>query len=487
MLTNNDLLVLGFLLERPMHGYEIHQVIKTEEVGIWFEISTAAIYYSLNKLRRLSMIAEAHSRGSSGDKTIYHVTEHGREQFFAGMADLLDSNKPIRTEYDLGIFMLNRLPRDQASGFLDNRISFLEQLQNQLQEKYDEAEGHLLRMAILQHSISIAKLDADWLQNIRQQLDDDETCGTDFDSLMTLQGNLHDFDLPNLMKLIEFGQHGGTLRVASGRMIRSITFQNGQPHCVASQTNGIPEENPDKIMDDVYHLFRWQEGDFTFDQRGCPQVGCRLLTITTDTLILEGARRLDNWDIIQRIVPSSDSLFESCNISEDSETPMLTEDETRILNLVDGFRDVTSIARSSGFTEFETSKTLYGLYAVGYVQPADPDKSKLRRVFREFAELMCRGAIPYRTTPEEASACEQEVNQRCEHLPVRIRNSSIEDQTNMTLSTDELAGIYRTFLQTQHKVLSEHFGRDIANELRQQVLGKISPALLDTIEKYALI
>ena len=81
--------------------------------------------------------------------------------------------------------------------------------------------------------------------------------------------------------------------------------------------------------------------------------------------------------------------------------------------LIDGFKDVTAIARSSGFTEFETSKTLYGLYAVGYVQPADPDKSKLRRVFREFAELMCRGALPIRTTPEEASACEHEVNKRC--------------------------------------------------------------------------
>ena len=46
MLTNNDLLVLGFLLERPMHGYEINLALKTEDVGIWFEISTAAIYYS---------------------------------------------------------------------------------------------------------------------------------------------------------------------------------------------------------------------------------------------------------------------------------------------------------------------------------------------------------------------------------------------------------------------------------------------------------
>ncbi|MFN2283250.1 MAG: PadR family transcriptional regulator, partial [Anaerolineae bacterium] len=73
MLTQNDLLVLSLLLERPMHGYEISQAIKAGEIEVWFEISTAAIYYSLNKLRRGGMIAEARSRGNVGEKTIYHV------------------------------------------------------------------------------------------------------------------------------------------------------------------------------------------------------------------------------------------------------------------------------------------------------------------------------------------------------------------------------------------------------------------------------
>jgi DNA-binding PadR family transcriptional regulator len=487
MLTNNDLLVLGFLLERPMHGYEINQALKTEDVGIWFEISTAAIYYSLNKLRRLSMIAEAHSRGSSGDKTIYHVTEHGRDQFFSGMESLLNSEKPIRTEYDLGIFMLNRLPKDQASDLLKKRITFLQYLCEQLEQKYKEAEGRLLQQAILEHSRSVAKLDVDWLDNIRQQLEDADNCGADFESLMTLQDNLQDFHLPDLIKLIESGRHSGTLVITAGPIHRSITFDQGQPHCAASNVNGKPVEDAEQVMRDIYQLFRWQEGEFTFDQRGCPQIGCHLLSISTDNLILESARRLDNWNIIQRIVPSSESVFEPCQVPVDTSDLLLTEDENRILSLINGVRDVVTIARTSGFTEFETSRTLYGLYAVGFIQPADPDKSRLRRVFREFAELMCRGAIPYRTTPEEAEACEEEVNQRCEHLPVRIRNSFIQDQTNSSLQPDDLAGVYRTFLQTQHAVLSERLGREVANELRQQVLAKISPDLREILEQYALI
>ena len=290
---------------------------------------------------------------------------------------------------------------------------------------------------LLQHSISTAKLDVEWLADIRRQLEDDGSCQTDFDSIMTLQGNLQEFHLPDLMKLIESGRHGGTLVVTAGPRTRSITFNQGQPHCAASQLNSIAIEDPDQVLDHIYQLFQWQQGDFIFDQRGCPQVGCRILSTSTDALILEGARRLDNWDVIHRIVPSSESLFEPCNINKQPETPRLSEEERRVLNLVDGFQDVTTIARASGLTEFETSRILYGLYAIGCVLPADPDKSRLRRVFREFAELMCRGAIPYRTTPEEATACENEVNQRCEHLPVKIRNSYIEDNSNTSLNVDD--------------------------------------------------
>ena len=50
----------------------------------------------------------------------------GARQFFTGMESLLTSEKPIHADYDLGIFMLNRLPKNQASTLLEKRIDFLE-------------------------------------------------------------------------------------------------------------------------------------------------------------------------------------------------------------------------------------------------------------------------------------------------------------------------------------------------------------------------
>jgi DNA-binding PadR family transcriptional regulator len=487
MLTQNDLLVLSLLLERPMHGYEISQAIKTSEIEVWFEISMPAIYYSLNKLRRGGMIAEARSRGNVGEKTIYHVTELGREQFFTSAEALLDSPEPIRTEYDLGIFVLNRIPQARALELLQKRIAFLQKWSADLEQKRKDAKIQPLQQAILNHAIATARLDIDWLTDITKQLQDENVCETTSESLMMLQGDFQDFYLPDLIKLIASGKHSGTLVASKGSVMRTLTFDKGHPHCASSHIGETAVGESEQVVSDIYDLFGWQQGAFTFDQRGCPQNGCVLLDVDANDLILSGARRLDSWDIIQNIVPSSDALFESCEHQKQTEKMELVAEERRTLAIADGLKDVTTIAREMGLTEFETSKILYGLYAVGLVQPADPNKSRLRRVFREFAELMCRSAIPYRTTPDEAKSCEQEVNRRCEDLPVRITDSRIEDHTDVSLPVSELANIYRTFLNTQHAVLTERLGKAIADELRQRVLTRISPDLHEILEQYKLL
>jgi len=486
-LTKNDLLVLGFLLARPMHGYEIGQALKNDGVEVWFDISTAAVYYSLNKLHRLGHIAEAHSRGISGDRSIFHVTESGREQFFADTRGLLASKDPVRAEYDLGISMLNRMPRDEVEPLLQVRVEFLQTWIADLDSRLDAPGKHPLQRAILQHSVATARLDVDWINGIIAELTATPECEMASGGLMTLHGDLQELHLPDLIMLITSGKHSGTLTVSAGPIGRSMTFDHGTIHCVASQLSGTMVLDEKQVLRDAYELFGWQTGTYAFDQRGCPREGCVLLGVSAHTLMLEGARRLDSWEIIQRIVPTSDSLFAATDDLGRLDELSLRDDELRVLAVLDGVKDVTAIAAVSGLTEFETSRILYGLYLVDLVELSDPDKSLLKRVFREFAELMCRGAVPYRTTPQEALECETEVNLRSRDLPVSIRDSRIADRSDPSLSADALAGIYRQFLQTQHTVLGERLGRDVADELRQQVLGRISPNLRETLEHYALL
>lgn len=99
-LTAADLVVLGLLLERPMHGYEVNQVLEVREVRDWAGVSRPQVYYSLRKLADAGHIgpapgrAAAAERGSadrgSGDggpeRRVYRVTAAGRRAYAAALA-----------------------------------------------------------------------------------------------------------------------------------------------------------------------------------------------------------------------------------------------------------------------------------------------------------------------------------------------------------------------------------------------------------------
>src|ERR1700675_3578369 len=88
------------------------------------------------------------------------------------------------------------------------------------------------------------------------------------------------------------------------------------------------------------------------------------------TVLLEGARRVDEWSLIEKKISSFDLIFavdkDRLAISE----AKLTETQQRILPLLDGSRDVNHVIEDSGMGEFEIGKALYGLITAGFVHRA---------------------------------------------------------------------------------------------------------------------
>ncbi len=483
-LTRNDLLVLGLLLDRPMHGYEILQHIRAADMDLWLAVSPAAIYYSLSKLHRRGLVLETRARGEGPERSIYHLTEQGRQAFFAGMEGALASQEPNYSEYDLGIFLLNKLPQERALVLLERRLAFLRRREAQVAEARQRAAGDPLRCAILTRVATCDRVEREWLEGIIRHLQGEEV--RDYRGIMLLRGDLQDFHLPDLIKLIASGRHSGTLTVTDGVSTRTLSFQEGRPVCATSRGPDGEVRAPEQVLNDIHDLFRWQEGSFTFDQRVGPAEGCTVLRMSVEGLLLAGARWVDNWATIQRVVPSSEAIFERREGGSPPEDGALTPEEEAVLQALDGVRDVSDVARVCGLTEFETSKILYGLYTAGLIRPGDVEKVRLRRAFREFAELLCRATKPYRASPDDVT-CEMEVNRRAAELPIQFNLSRIEDRTDPALRTEELAEMYRRFLKAQQEVVRERFGKDLARQLLQQVMGQVSPFLMETLRRYRLV
>lgn len=492
--TKIDLLLLGMLLDRPMHGYELHQQIQAEGIDTWFNVSMAGVYYSLGKLRDQGLVVESRQQGGrSTRKSIYHLTEEGRMAFFASMEDQALSREKIYFDYGIAIYLLNKLPLQRAIPLLEQRQAFLaEQIQEvQATQMVEEDDSHApLKLAILDHNRRSLEMEQAWLADVIRQIQGEEK-GQEAQAgeqrgLMILSGDLHHFHLPDLIRLIASGQHSGTLAVTDGAVVRTISFDEGRPvcaSCLRQDEPPAPPPSPEDVLKELCDLFRWQEGEFTFNQEmGCEE-WCTRLTLSVEDLLLLGCRWVDNWTIIQQLVPSADAIFELGFTPQHLERLALMPPEEQIAAAVDGVKDVATIARELGLTLFEASRSFYCLAAVGVVRTADLDKIRLRRVFREISELMCNSTVAWRTSTDDLS-CEDEVNQKAGHLPVCLNHGRIEDRADPQLKTDDLVKMYREFLLIQVEVVSHRFGREKTHQSFERTLRQLAPDLQGVAKHY---
>src|ERR1051326_2887290 len=86
-LTMPDLVLLSLLAEQPMHGYQANLELERRQVQDWAGVSRPQVYYSLEKLARLGLIAETgdHEPALGPERRIFSTTAKGRAALAAAL------------------------------------------------------------------------------------------------------------------------------------------------------------------------------------------------------------------------------------------------------------------------------------------------------------------------------------------------------------------------------------------------------------------
>ncbi|HEX6939400.1 MAG TPA: DUF4388 domain-containing protein [Longimicrobiales bacterium] len=116
----------------------------------------------------------------------------------------------------------------------------------------------------------------------------------------------------------------------------------------------------------VYSLFTWSRGSFYFEVDQRPDDAEILLSINPESLLLEGARRVDEWSLIEKKIPTLDLIFQVEADRLRAADVELTPEQERIVPLLDGKHTVQEIADRSGLSEFDAGKAVYGLVQAGF-------------------------------------------------------------------------------------------------------------------------
>ncbi|MCA1838830.1 MAG: DUF4388 domain-containing protein [Actinomycetota bacterium] len=125
----------------------------------------------------------------------------------------------------------------------------------------------------------------------------------------------------------------------------------------------------EQIQDAIFNLLQWDMGTFTFEagEVSSQEIG---LSVSVENLIMESSRRLEEWEVIQRKIPSLDVVVRMAPTPpEDAMEINIKPEEWTLLVLADG-RSVRDIAAATERSEFEACKIIYGLVTAGLLEVA---------------------------------------------------------------------------------------------------------------------
>lgn len=131
----------------------------------------------------------------------------------------------------------------------------------------------------------------------------------------------------------------------------------------------------------IFELLGWREGHFSFEDGDVPELrGRTVVRIPIEALLMEGARRIDEWSRIQRKIPHTGVIpyFQSVTDGEESRLDLLPI-EWEVLATVGSESSVAEIARLVNRSDFDVAKIIFGLESAGVlaVREAAPIKTKI--------------------------------------------------------------------------------------------------------------
>jgi len=235
---------------------------------------------------------------------------------------------------------------------------------------------------------------------------------------VALEGPLKEFHIQDVFQLLDLGRKSGVLRVTSElrQTAGTVSFERGgvvaatlgrdpQPigarlvrqgrisgdelgRALALQHSGDSRRLGDilvssgaiarreldrqlkaQIEEAIFELLGWSEGYFRFeDGAPCEGVVEAPVRIPTEGLLMEAARRSDEWSRIEakvphlRVVPRLPPADAAAGDRLD-----LTPLEWEVLAAVDGVRDLHVLAAELGRSEFDVARTAYTLSAAGVI------------------------------------------------------------------------------------------------------------------------
>jgi hypothetical protein len=237
---------------------------------------------------------------------------------------------------------------------------------------------------------------------------------------MALRGNLRDFGTTQLLNLVHLAHKTGSLQLQHNSRSSELYFRNGklihanmtgddglltsmlvksgklssaQAEAIHTRASGyndkrlavvliqngyiskddVVQSATRYLLDIVYRLFAWTDGQFHFEPERQPDRDRLTIPIELSNVIMEGSRRVQEWERLQDEVPDLEMALKFTDRPDDKLKRInLTVQEWKVISYVKPTNSIRQIARANAMTDFQIRKVVYGMLQAGLVELVRP-------------------------------------------------------------------------------------------------------------------
>jgi len=126
-----------------------------------------------------------------------------------------------------------------------------------------------------------------------------------------------------------------------------------------------------KVEESIFDTFLWNVGTFEFHDGAASHQKSMLLSLDVTGIVLEGARRLDDWKRIRKVIKGGDAVLSAISEAIAERLPLAPEDAD-ILARLDGYKRVDQLVIDMRMPEYKINKLLFDLHEKGLVRIVNP-------------------------------------------------------------------------------------------------------------------
>jgi DNA-binding PadR family transcriptional regulator len=171
----SHLIILALLARGPIHGYEVRQAIERAHMERWADVKYGSIYAGLRRLEAEGLVerAEVTRQGARPPRTVYRITQAGREQLRSLLGRAWSQPTWTKRPVDVALVFADLLPGEQVEALLEERVRQLDAIASRLRQRQAALAATVglppNLLDLFEHSSRVLAAEREWCGYVQQR------------------------------------------------------------------------------------------------------------------------------------------------------------------------------------------------------------------------------------------------------------------------------------------------------------------------------